>query len=111
MLLNAGVRGSGREGSPIAIFYNVWVSFYNERVLKLAAEFDVLKAFSFYDRIGDASNQNMEDGNHDLNDTHSITAQNGKKTILTWLEGCRLMEKQHIGSIYNLGESVKPKKA
>lgn len=94
----------------MAILFNVWTSFYNERVIKLADQFDVLQALSVYERIDDGSNQNMEGGNHGLNDTHQIASRGGKKSLTTWIEGCRLIEKQFHDREANLKTGATTKK-
>jgi len=108
--LNNGIRGSGKAGSAMAVFHNVWVSFWNENLCKLSDEFNMAAALSVYDRMDGPSNQNMEGANRDMNDTHEIAASGGKKTIFTWVEGCRLMEKQFKDRLSELEKGESPKK-
>ena len=92
--LNNGKRGNGVSGTAMACFYSIWVTFYNENIVKLSDKFDMAGSLSVYDRIDDPSNQGHEGSNKDLNATHRISSNYQKPTLRSWCEGCQDLEKR-----------------
>lgn len=59
-LLNNNKQGNEIAGSAISSFYNIWATFYNDNIVKLSNDFDMVGALSVYDRIDDPNNQGHE---------------------------------------------------
>lgn len=98
--LNDGKQGNGVVGSPMAAFFNIWVTFWNEIIVKLSDEFNTLKALSVQDRIDDSSNQGHEGCNRDWNEIHRIAASyKKKKTLRTYASGCQNLERRFNGKM------------